>query len=195
MMKMKRQSLYIIIYKPLQLSGGRAIRYSASIITEFSKLSIQQSDPITKEEGIKIGFTVKKNHVITNKYPYVHTEYYGIFGIGTEKYLELIQLAIEQGFLVKAGAFLRIPDANGDPEIRNGEKMQWQGMGKFRQYCLDNPDFFNELKSKVSACTYNLSEEQVKQIEEEEKQIKEEVEAENIDIIEEAKKEKKKSKK
>lgn len=157
-------------------------------------MSIGKEDPITKEEGIKIGVTVRKNHVITNRYPYVKTEYYGIFGIGTEKYLELMQIAIEQGILFKSGAFIKIPDENGDPIVVNGEKMQWQGNAKFRQYCIDHQDFFEELKAKINKnnVVKSLSDDEIKKIQEEEK-LDEELSNkinEDEDIIQKSKKKK-----
>jgi recombination protein RecA len=160
---------------PLTISGGRAIRYGASLIADFRKLSIQAGDPISKEEGVKIGITVRKNHVVTDKFPYIKTEYYGLFGVGTEQYLELTQLAIADGILVKGGAFIKVPDENGDPKIdpETGEKMQWQGVAKFRQYCIDNPKFYEDLRNKVSGKTISesLSEEEIKDIEAEEEKL------------------------
>lgn len=171
--------------------------YGASIIADMRKLSIQESDPIKKDEGIKIGFTIKKNHVITDRYPYVKTEYFGIYGQGTEKYIEVIDLAIKEGFLVKAGAFIKVPDENGDPLIVNGEKMQWQGNAKFRQYCIDHPKFFEDLRNKISGNTLkdsleNLSEEEVNEIKQSEQELEEEMKEIDDDIIEEAKKKKNK---
>lgn len=147
---------------PLILAGGKAIRYGASIICDMRKRSIQESDPISREEGVKIGFSVTKNHVITNRFPYLKTEYYGIFGIGTEIYLEAIDLAINQGILAKAGAFIKVPDENGNPVVlEDGTKMQWQGTAKFRQYCMENPEFFQDLKNKIEGKVEHLSNEEV----------------------------------
>ena len=123
------------------------------------------------------------------------TEYYGLFGVGTEKYLELIQLAINDGVLVKGGAFIKVPDANGDPEIRDGEKMQWQGTAKFRQYCIDNPAFYEEIKSKVAgkAIVENLSDDEVEEIKAEEEKLENDKDLKigDDDIIEKANKKKK----
>lgn len=147
---------------PLILAGGKAIRYGASIICDMRKRSIQESDPISREEGVKIAFSVTKNHVVTDRFPYLKTEYYGIFGQGTEIYLEAIDLAINQGILVKSGAFIKLPDADGNPIVlEDGTKMQWQGTAKFRQYCIDNPEFFQDLKNKIEGKVERLSSEEV----------------------------------
>ena len=145
---------------PLELSGGMAIRYGACTIIDLRKRSIAKEDPIQREEGIKIGVTVTKNHAKTDVYPYLKTEYYGIFGQGTERYLEAIDLAVEAGHLSKAGAYIRIPDENGEAIIVDGMKMQWQGAAKFRSYCIDNPDFFNELVSQLEGKAEAVSDEE-----------------------------------
>lgn len=181
---------------PLIIGGGKAIIYGASVIADARKLSIGPDDPIKKEEGVKIGFTVRKNHVVTDKFPYVKTEYFGIFGVGTEKYLELIQLAVANGVIIKGGAFYKVPDENGDPEIRNGEKMQWQGTAKFRQYCIENQTFFEEIKAKVAGNTVveNLSDDEVDEIKAAEAKIEKEIKEVVLeeDIIEKANNKKKK---
>lgn len=176
---------------PLVLSGGRAIRHGAIIILDFRKKSIQESDPISRDEGIKIGVSVKKNHAIHGRNPYQKTEYFGVYGQGTEKYLEALQLAISQGILTKAGAFIRLPDENGEAQMINGEKMQWQGAAKFRQYCIDNPEFFKNIQSLVKGETIQMSEEEIAQAKAETGEGAEE----EIDVIAEANKAKGKSKK
>ena len=104
--------------------------------------------------------------IITDKNPYVSAEYYGIFGQGTEKYLEAIDLAVEQGYVQKRGAFFKIPDEEGNPLVINGQKMQWQGLTSFRQYCKDNPDFYEDLVSKLDIQVESLSEEEIEKAKE-----------------------------
>lgn len=176
---------------PLILSGGQAIRYGAMLIVDFRKRSIQEADPISREDGIKIGVTVKKNHVVHGRNPYQKTVYYGIYGQGTEKYLEVIDLAINQGVLKKAGAFIRVPDESGEAKLfPDGSKMQWQGTAKFRQYCIDNQDFFKWLKGEVSGETIQMTAEEIDIA----KSETGEGSAEEVDYIEEAAKKKKGSK-
>lgn len=151
----------MIMGDPMVLSGGEAIRYGAMLITDFRKRSIQESDPISRDEGIKVGVSVKKNHVVHGRNPYQKTIYYGIYGQGTEKYIEAIELAISQGILKKAGAFIRVPDENGEAKIVNGEKMQWQGTAKFRQYCMDNSEFFSNLQSKIRGESIQMTEDEI----------------------------------
>ena len=175
---------------PMQLSGGVAIRYGAMLIADFRKRSIQETDPIKREEGMKIGVTVKKNHVVTNRYPYVKTDYYVVYGQGTEIYLEAIDLAIRQGILTKSGAFIKVPDENGDAKIVNGEKMQWQGTAKFRAYCINNPEFFERLKASIKGNIALIDGEELSEIKAEEEKDNEDI-GEIEDVIATAKKAKK----
>lgn len=165
----------MIFGDPLVLSGGQAIKYGAILIVDLRKRSIQESDPISREEGVKIGVTVKKNHAVHGRNPYQKTEYYGIYGQGTEKYLETLQLAIDQGILTKAGAFIRMPDEKGDALVINGEKMQWQGAAKFRQYCIDNPKFFNDTQAMVTGQVISMTDEEIAEAKREAEEMDEEI--------------------
>lgn len=147
--------------------------YAAAIVLDLRKRSIQDSDPIKKEEGIKVGVTVKKNHCVPDRNPYVKTEYFAIFGQGIEQYLSVLDMALKQGILVQNGAFIRDPDENGDPKVINGEKLQWQGKEKYREYMINNPDYFEQLKAKVRGEVVQLSDEEAEFIKQEEREIKE----------------------
>lgn len=160
---------------PLVISGGHAIIYAASIVLDVRKRSIQDTDPIKKEEGIKVGVTVKKNHCVPDRNPYVKTVYYAVFGEGIEQYLPVIESAINQGILVQRGAFIRDPDENGEPKVIDGVKMQWQGAKNFRQFLVDNPDYFEDLKARVKGEVVQLSDEEAEALRQDGAIIEEEV--------------------
>lgn len=158
---------------PLIIGGGQAIKYGASIIMDLRKRSIQESDPFKKEEAIKVGVTIQKNHVITDRFPYCKLDYYAVFGQGIDSYLEVLQLAIDEGILVKSGAFIKVPDEKGNPVIlEDGTKLQWQGNAKFKDYCKENPEFFEGLKKQLSGGSVEyLSEEETKEYEDMDKDL------------------------
>lgn len=146
---------------PLIVSGGQAIKYGASVILDLRKRSMGEGEPFKKEEATKIGVTVQKNHVVTDRFPYCKLEYYAVYGKGIDCYLEIAQLAIDAGILVKSGAFIKVPDENGNPKIlEDGTKLQWQGNAKFKDYLIANPDFFEDLKSKLTGKAELLTEEE-----------------------------------
>ena len=160
-------------HDPLIVSGGNSIIYGAAIIIDLRKKGITDEDPITREDGIKIGLTVKKNHTVPTKNPYVKVDYFAIFGFGIEIYLEAIENAIIQGVLFKAGAWIRdIDPETGDPKIlEDGVKLNFCGKKAFRQYCIDNPAYFENLLTKISAVTISLSSEEIDEIKAEEAEI------------------------
>lgn len=186
----------VMMRDPLILSGGVAIRYGAAIIADMRKKSIGDSDPIKREEGIKIGFTIKKNHVVTNRYPYVKTDYFAIFGDGIEIYLEALDLALKAEIIHQTGAWLSMVDEEtGEVKLgADGNPLKWNGKAKFRQYCIENPSFFDELKAQLSGQVENIEGEELAEIKEE--LAKEESEAKEIlemeDVIEKSNKKKKK---
>lgn len=134
------------------LSGGNAIRFASILTLDLRKKSIQDSDPVTKEEGIKIGVHVEKNHCNPTKYPYVRGDYFIKFGEGTQIFTEVIELAIEAGIIYKGGSWL----SEIDPETGNarilpdGSTAKWQGMNRMKDYLSSNDDYYNYLYNKIS---------------------------------------------
>lgn len=179
---------------PLIVSGGNAILYAAAIILDLRKRSIQDADPIKKEDGIKIGATVKKNHAVPNRNPYLKTEYYAIFGVGIEQYLETLENAINQSILFKAGAYIKdIDSITGDPKIlEDGTKLNWCGKDAFRQFCKDNQEYFAELQARVRGEVVQLTVEEINDIEQENAEIEKSIPE---DVIADATSKKKKKKK
>lgn len=152
---------------PLVLSGGHAIRFAAAIILDLRKRAVFDTDPIKKEDGIKVGVTVKKNHCVPDRNPYVKLDYFAIFGQGIEQYLTLIDKAVNQGVLLKSGGFYRDPDENGDPKVIDGVKYQWQGKEKVRTFLIENEAYFEQIQARVSGELTQLTEEEVAEIQQE----------------------------
>lgn len=166
---------------PLIVSGGQAIMYGASIIMDLRKHAISEADPIKKEEGIKVHVKVTKNHCVPDRNPYVQTDYYAIFGEGIEIYLTLIDKAVENGVLLKKGAFISDPDEEGNPKVVGEMKYQWQGNKRLRDYLIANEEYFEELKARVSGnFVKSLSEEEINEIKQDEKVVAKEVLKENL---------------
>lgn len=165
---------------PLVLAGGRAIRYSSMLTLDIRKRSIQEADPIARDEGMKIGVTINKNHCRQDRMPYLKTEYFVVYGQGTERSIEIIELAEKCGILTKKGSWYREYsgeyDAKGNPLERilsDGSKAAWNGMKNTRAYILNNPDYFDYLVKRVENFgkidVEALSDEEIKKLEEEHK--------------------------
>lgn len=190
---------------PLTIAGGRAIRYSSMLTLDIRKRSIQDSDPISREEGMKIAVTVHKNHCRQDRMPYLKTEYFVVYGQGTERSIEIIELAEKCGILTKKGSWFREysgeVDSKGNPierTLADGTKAAWNGMKNTRAYILNNPDYYEYLVNKVENFgkidVETLSEEEVAVIEAEQAlEAAAGAEANIEDILEEPDKAKKKT--
>lgn len=187
---------------PMVLAGGQAIRYASMLTLDLRKKSIQDSDPIGKEEGLKIGVHVEKNHCNQVKYPYVRGDYFVKFGEGTQIFSEVIELAIEAGILYKGGAWISEIDPNtGEARVLpNGDIAKWNGLNKTKAYLEEHEDYYNYLEALVmgkGVAVENISQEEIELI-----QAKDKTEAdaaarleEVLDAAETESKKKKSSKK
>ena len=180
---------------PLTIAGGRAIRYSSMLTLDYRKRSIQDADPISREEGMKISVTVHKNHCKQDRMPYLKTEYFIVYGQGTERSIEIIEVAEKCGILTKKGSWYREygteVDKKGEPLERilaDGTKAAWNGMKNTRAYIMNNPDYFDYLVNKVENFgkidVEVLSEEEVEAIEAENKLDGQVVEGAEINLDE-----------
>lgn len=180
---------------PLTIAGGRAIRYSSMLTLDYRKRSVQDSDPISREEGMKISVTVHKNHCRQDRMPYLKTDYFIVYGQGTERSIEIIEVAEKCGILTKKGSWYREygteVDKKGEPLERilpDGTKAAWNGMKNTRAYIMNNPDYFDYLINKVENFgkidVEVLSEEEVEVIEAENKLDEQMVEGAEINLDE-----------
>jgi recombination protein RecA len=145
---------------PLVVAGGHAIQYWSSLTLDMRKRSIGPGELITKEEGVKIGVTIRKNHVMPDKFPYRKLEYYAVFGEGVETILSALNAAIEKGICTAAGAWIRwyTPD--------KVERNKWCGKAAFRTYMRENPEEFEEFSNLVYGGT-RLSYSELEELKEE----------------------------
>lgn len=155
----------VMMKDPLVISGGRAIRYWSSLTLDLRKRSILAGDLIGKDEGVKIGVTVKKNHCIPSRNPYVKVTYYAIYGEGIEQILSSIDIAINQGLLESKGSWLYWKNP------KNGELInKWNSRINFRNFMKENPDQLEKFQSMLSYdnTVQSLSSDEIDEIKEEE---------------------------
>lgn len=129
---------------PLIVGGGRAIAFSAALTLDMRKRSIQESDPLKSEEAVKIGVSIKKNHVCPNRFPYLKTEYFAVFGEGIEQILTSLDIAIAKGIYRKGGSWIYQDNPNGGDPIR-----AWNGKEKFRTFMKENKDELLKLQAVI----------------------------------------------
>ena len=146
---------------PLTLSGGQQIKYQNMLKLDLRKQSIQDADPIGKEEGMKVMVYIRKNHINPSKFPYAKIVYYVIYGQGIETKLALLQKGLDQGVLTKAGAYIRFVDKE------TGEVMSWQGKQAFRN-ALSDPDLYKKIEDACGGLNEELTQEEIEELEKEE---------------------------
>lgn len=156
---------------PLTQSCGRAVRYSSILTIDFTKKSILDADPIPpslKDGFMKIGASVRKNHCSVLSNPYKKCDYFVEYGKGTDTSGEIIDAAITNGYIVKAGAWIReYDDKTGDIRVlQDGTEAKWNGMKAFKSYLDENTDYYEYLKSKVNGSieVSEMNEEEVQNI-------------------------------
>ena len=113
--------------------GGKALPYAASVRIELTVIG-----QIKDGENV-IGNTVKAK-IVKNKVasPFKECTYELIFGEGISKIRTLIQSALEEGIIIKSGAWYSF----------NNEKIG-QGLVKTCEFLKNNPDIFNKIQKQL----------------------------------------------
>ena len=134
---------------PLITKGGEAIGYWSALTIDFRKQSIAPSDPWKKEEAIKIGATIRKNHCRPDMpNPYRKVEYFAVYGQGIDKILPACDRAIDVGLFEPHGNWLwwkNLEDPEGEPY------MKFTGKGKYREYMSSNPEEWTKFLQQLDA--------------------------------------------
>lgn len=130
-----REKIGVMFGSPETTTGGKALKFYASV-----RLDIRRTGSL-KEGTVDIGNETKVK-VVKNKvappFKIALTKIY--YGKGFSYEGEIIEFAVEHGVIRKSGAWFSY------------EKDQLgQGMEKTRQFLIDNPEVFEEIKLKVFA--------------------------------------------
>ena len=170
------------------ITGGKAIRYNNVLTVEFKKGNISASHPLhsCRENYMLIKAKVTKNHCVPTRNPYVECEYIVKYGVGTDIITEVIEEAINKGIVSKVGAWIReykqgMPAEKGNERtLPDGSTAAWNGMAKFTEYVVANPDYFEYLKARViddGMEIENLSEEEIAELKNQESEELQELNA------------------
>ena len=162
----------------LELSGGLAIRYWSQLTLDLRRNAIMAGDPIGQEEGVKIAVKIKKNHCIPSRFPYARVTYYAIFGEGIEQYLSALDLGEKAGIIQKGGAWIYWRE--GDKELG-----KFNGKAAYREYMKEHPDVFQKFLAHIKGEgieVEKLSEDEVKEIQSEEKLLEENIKVDKNEL-------------
>lgn len=133
---------------PLIVKGGEAIGYWSSLTIDLRKKSNAPTDPFSKEEALKVGVTIKKNHCCPEMpNPYRKLEYYAVFGQGIDQILPACNRALDIGLFETHGNWIWWMN----PEDPQGEPlMKFTGRAKYREYMSNNPEEWRKLNQHLN---------------------------------------------
>lgn len=130
-------------------SGGKALKYYASIRYKLETQSIERINAISgitglpekKAVNLKVKATVTKNKIDK---PYLSGPIYIRFGEGFDNVMSVIDLGVNTNRIKKAGPFLKFVD--GDQEV-----FKVQGKEQLRTLLVNDLNIFNRLKDVLAS--------------------------------------------
>ena len=130
-----RMKIGVMFGSPETTTGGNALKFYASVRLDIRRIgSIKKGeDVIGNETRVK----VVKNKVAP---PFKEAEFDILYGEGTSREGEIIDLGVAQKIVDKSGAWYAY----------NGEKIG-QGKDNSREFLRENPDLAHEIENKVRA--------------------------------------------
>ncbi len=128
-----REKIGIMFGNPETTTGGRALKFYASVRMDIRKIeNIKQDGEIT---GSRARVKVIKNKVAP---PFREAEFDIMYGEGISKVGNVLDMAVNLDIIEKAGSWFSY----------NGEKIG-QGRENVKKYLQENPDILEEVEKKV----------------------------------------------
>ncbi len=128
-----REKIGVMYGNPEVTPGGRALKFWSSVRMEVRRGEVLKNG--TEQYGARTKVKIVKNKVAP---PFRSVEFDIIFGKGISKAGDLIDVAVDQGMVSRAGTYYNY-----------GETRLGQGRDNARQFLEANPQIFNELDQKV----------------------------------------------
>ena len=128
-----REKVGVMFGSPETTSGGRALKFYASVRLDVRKL--KQIKVGTDVVGSRTRVKVVKNKVSP---PFKQAEFDILYGHGISREGGIIDMGVEHGFVRKAGAWYTY----------EGDQLG-QGKENARNFLKDNPDLANEIEKKI----------------------------------------------
>ena len=128
-----REKLNVMYGNPETTTGGRALKFYASVRIEVRKADTLKNG--TEAYGNHVKCKVVKNKVAP---PFKSAEFDILYGSGISKASEIMDVAIELGIIEKSGSWFSY----------GGQKVA-QGKENTRKYFEDNPVLMKELEDKI----------------------------------------------
>lgn len=144
---------------PSTTTGGRALGFYASQRIRMNMLKLQAADPIKDNEGVKIGFIIKKNRFAGRNNPFTKGEYYALYGKGIDSIVAMPQVLLSKGIVRQAGAYWYYEDENGQPITIDGIEGKFKSKAAFLEVIRTNKTWRDTLLNKINFASSQTQEE------------------------------------
>ena len=128
-----REKIGVMFGNPETTTGGRALKFYASVRMDIRKIENIKQDGEVK--GSRVGVKVIKNKVAP---PFREAEFDIVYGEGISKAGNILDMAVNLDIIEKAGSWFSY----------NGERIG-QGRENVKKYLKENPDILQEVEGKV----------------------------------------------
>lgn len=130
-----REKIGVMFGNPETTTGGRALKFYASVRLDIRKIENIKQDGEVK--GNRVRVKVIKNKVAP---PFREAEFDIIYGEGISKAGNILDMAVNMDIIEKSGSWFGY----------NGERIG-QGRENVKKYLQDNPDILEDVEKKVRA--------------------------------------------
>ncbi len=131
-----REKIGVMFGNPETTTGGRALKFYASVRLDIRKIANLQAAS-GEVIGGRVRVKVAKNKLAA---PFKQAEFDILYGVGISKAGDILDLGVEHKVVEKSGTWY----AYGD--VRLG-----QGKENARQYLVENPALLDEIEAKIRA--------------------------------------------
>ena len=128
-----REKIGVMFGNPETTTGGRALKFYASVRMDIRKIENIKQDGEVK--GNRVRVKVVKNKVAP---PFREAEFDIVYGQGISKEGNILDMAVNLDIIEKAGSWFSY----------NGERIG-QGRENVKKYLKENPDILEEVETKV----------------------------------------------
>lgn len=156
-------------------TGGKALGFYASQRVFMNQNKLEASDPIKKEEGMKIGCISKKNRFCLNGDPFTKCVYYVTYVNGIDSIVPIPAMLISKGIIKQSGSWLSYEE-NGKIASVEGVMCKWQGKNNFIDALRTNEAFKTFFVGKLDNLSVRQTDEEIAETEREEKELAKEFE-------------------
>src|SRR5690606_7419865 len=130
-----RMKIGVMFGNPETTTGGNALKFYASVRLDIRRIAAIKDGE--EHVGNRTKVKVVKNKVAP---PFKQVEFDIMYGEGISKTGDLLDLAVTQGIVEKAGAWFSYDNTKIG-----------QGRENSKQFLKDNPEVFNEVRTKILA--------------------------------------------